>query len=201
MTFTLKPLPYVYTALEPFLDETTMKIHHDKHHQTYVDKLNAALINHPDLQKRTVEELLKQLNTLPESARQGTRNFGGGVWNHDFYWSIMKKGVTPQGELLKAIEKKWGTLNAFKEAFSTTAASLFGSGWTWLVLEHGELQIVNTSNQDCPLSSGAQPLLTLDVWEHAYYLKFQNRRADFIKEWWSVVNWDAAEQQFKKNST
>jgi superoxide dismutase, Fe-Mn family len=198
MTITLAPLSYAYDTLEPFIDEQTMRIHHDKHHQTYVDKLNATLENFPDLQKMKVEDLLKKLTALPEGARKGVQNFGGGAGNHDFFWNIMKKDVKPTGEIIKAIEKTWGSLDKFKEAFTSSAVGLFGSGWTWLVLDKGELRIVNTQNQDCPLSVGQKPLLVIDVWEHAYYLTYQNRRADYIAAWWNVVHWQKVDEHFLK---
>ncbi len=199
--FTLKPLPYDYDALEPFIDKETMILHHDKHHQAYVDKLNAALEGHEELKKKQVAELLKDLNAIPENIRTAVKNQGGGVWNHDFFWSIMKKGTSPKGEILEEINKKFGSVEKFYEEFSKAAVNLFGSGWAWLVTENRELKIITTSNQDCPLSAGQIPLLTIDVWEHAYYLKYRNRRADYVKAFFNVINWDKVNELFVKTRT
>jgi Fe-Mn family superoxide dismutase len=190
MTFTLIPLPYAYNALEPFINEQTMRIHHGNHHQTYVDKLNAALKDNPDLLRKTPEELVKGLKSLPLPVQAPVRNFGGGVANHTFFWDVMKKDVGLKGEIAIAIEKQYGSFDAFKQEFSDMAAKLFGSGWTWLVMNQGKLEIVNTQNQDSPTADGKIPLLVIDVWEHAYYLQYQYKRVEFIKAWWNVVNWE-----------
>ena len=200
MSFELPPLPYGYDALEPYIDAQTMQIHHDKHHQAYTDKLNAALEKYPDLQSKSVEELLKDLDSVPEEIRPAVRNHGGGYFNHSLFWLMMKKGGggEPEGDLAEAIRGEFGSFAAFKEQFSTAAATVFGSGWAWLVMDKsGELAIVTTPNQDSPVSTGQRPLLALDVWEHAYYLKYQNRRPEYIENWWQVVNWDQVEENFK----
>src|SRR3990172_5052241 len=196
MAFELPPLPYGYDALEPYIDAETMQIHHDKHHQAYTDKLNAALEKYPDLQSKSVEELLKDLDSVPEEIRPAVRNHGGGYFNHSLFWLMMKKGGggEPEGDLAEAIRGEFGSFAAFKEQFSTAAPTVFGSGWAWLVMDKsGELAIVTTPNQDSPVSTGQRPLLALDVWEHAYYLKYQNRRPGYIENWWQVVNWDKVE--------
>ncbi|MBS3165230.1 superoxide dismutase [Candidatus Woesearchaeota archaeon] len=193
----LPALPYPYDALEPYIDEQTMRIHHDKHHQTYVDKLNAALASHKELQGKPVESLLKDLEKIPADIKGAVRNHGGGHANHTLFWSTLKKGApAPKGALSEAIAKKWGSFDKFKEAFSTAAGTLFGSGWAWLVLSGGQLDIVQTGNQDSPLSQGKTPLLGLDVWEHAYYLKYQNRRPEYVAAFWNVVDWSAVEKRF-----
>ncbi|OGC44835.1 superoxide dismutase [candidate division WWE3 bacterium RBG_19FT_COMBO_53_11] len=200
MSFELPPLPYGYDALEPYIDAQTMQIHHDKHHQAYTDKLNAALEKYPDLQSKSVEELLKDLDSVPEEIRSAVRNHGGGYFNHSLFWLMMKKGGggEPEGDLAEAIRGEFDSFAAFKEKFSTAAATVFGSGWAWLVMDKsGELAIVTTPNQDSPVSTGQRPLLALDVWEHAYYLKYQNRRPEYIENWWQVVNWDQVEENFK----
>jgi Fe-Mn family superoxide dismutase len=196
MPHTLPALPYAYDALEPHFDAQTMTIHHTKHHQTYVDKLNAALEGQPDLQKKTVEELLMSLNAVPENIRTPVRNHGGGHFNHSFWWPMLKKDVAANGDIVKAIESKFSSLDKFRELFSTAAANLFGSGWAWLVVSGGQLEIVGTPNQDNPLSQGKKPVLGVDVWEHAYYLKYQNRRPDYLKAFWNVVNWDKVNEYF-----
>lgn len=195
----LMKLPYEYDALEPYLDALTMQIHHGKHHATYVQKLNDALGKHPDLFSKSIEELLKNINAIPEDIRQAVRNFGGGVANHNFYWLSMKPdaGGEPGGSLADAIAAKFIDFTKFRELFSNSAAALFGSGWTWLVLRDGELKIENTPNQDSPLSTGAVPLLTIDVWEHAYYILYNNRRADYINNWWNVVDWGEVSRRFE----
>lgn len=198
MSFELKSLPYAYNSLEPFIDETTMKIHHDKHHQTYTDKLNEALKDYPDLQKKKAEELLKNLNSVPEKIRQAVINHGGGYVNHNFFWEILKKDVKLSGEVEKAIIKKFGSFDKFKEEFSKSAVGLFGSGWCWLVTNKGELEIITTPNQNSPLSIGKIPLLTIDVWEHSYYLKYQNKRADYVSAFWNVVNWNKVNENYKE---
>jgi Fe-Mn family superoxide dismutase len=198
MPYTLKPFTYAKDSLEPFMDSRTVEIHHDKHHQTYVDKLNAAVEKHPELFKKSPEELLKDLNAVPDDIRVAVKNMGGGVVNHDFFWSILKKDVKPSGLVIEAINKQWGSLDAFKKAFGDAAAGVFGSGWTWLVSNNGKLEIMTTSNQDSPLSVGKVPLLTIDVWEHAYYLKYMNKRVDFISAFWNIVDWEKVDEHFSK---
>jgi Fe-Mn family superoxide dismutase len=196
--FTLPPLPYAFDALEPHIDARTMQIHHDKHHAAYVANLNKAVADFPDLGKKPVEDLLKDLNAVPEKVRTAVRNQGGGHCNHSMFWQMMKKngGGKPSGELSKAIDKKFGSFDAFKSQFAKAAAGQFGSGWAWLVSEGGDLKIESTPNQDSPISEGKQPLLGLDVWEHAYYLKYQNRRPDYIAAWFNVINWDDVSRRF-----
>jgi len=196
MPHTLPALPYPYDALEPHFDAQTMTIHHTKHHQTYVDKLNAALSGHPDLEKKSVEELLSNLNAVPENIRTAVRNHGGGHQNHSFWWPMLKKDVAAKGDIIMAIEGKFGNLDKFKEQFSTAAANLFGSGWAWLVVSGGQIEIMATPNQDNPLSQGKKPVLGIDVWEHAYYLKYQNRRPDYIKAFFNVINWEKVNEYY-----
>ncbi len=201
MKHTLPELPYALNALEPHIDAKTMEIHYGKHHQGYVDKLNAALEGHADLQELNVEELLSDLDRVPEDIRTAVRNNGGGHANHSLFWKMMKPGGggEPQGELKEAIDRKFGDLSKFQEAFTNAAATLFGSGWAWLIVnKEGELEIIQTPNQDSPLSRGLRPVLGLDVWEHAYYLHYQNRRPEYITAWWNVVNWDNAEDNYRK---
>lgn len=192
MSFQLNPLPYTYDALEPFIDTLTMQIHHDKHHQAYVTNLNTALEKHPELVGKSLEALLGDLNAVPEDIRTTVRNHGGGTWNHSLFWQIMapKSGGEPKGELAKALGASFGGFVSFKTEFEKAAMGRFGSGWAWLVGKGTRLSIVSTANQDTPLSEGLKPLLALDVWEHAYYLKYQNRRAEYVSNWWNVVNWD-----------
>ena len=190
MTFTLPSLPYAYDALEPYIDEQTMKIHHMKHHQAYIDKLNAALENAPRLQKKKVEDLIKDLNKLPDTIKTAVRNHGGGHVNHSFFWKILAKDVEPKGEILEAINEKFISLDKFKEQFKEACLTLFGSGWVWLaVSKAGELEIIKSPNQDNPLSDGKIPVLGIDVWEHAYYLKYQNKRADYVNAFFNVIDW------------
>lgn len=199
--FVLPPLPYAYDALEPHLDAQTMELHHAKHHRTYVTNLNNALKDHPDLLAKPVEQLLRDLASLPATVRTGVRNQGGGHYNHLLFWTCMKPkgGGDPTGKLADAITKKFGSVAAFKEQFSTAATKHFGSGWAWLVKDKDTaLSIVTSANQDSPVSDGFIPLLGVDVWEHAYYLKFQNRRAEFVAAWWNVVNWDAVNMGFER---
>jgi superoxide dismutase, Fe-Mn family len=198
--FTLPPLPYDYEALEPYIDAQTMHIHHDKHHAAYVANLNKAVADFPDLGKKTVEDLLKDLNSVPEKIHTAVRNNGGGHYNHSLFWQMMKKdgGGGPAGELAKAIDTSFGSFSAFKENFTKTALGQFGSGWAWLVLDGSALKIEHIPNQDTPLIVGHSPLLGLDVWEHAYYLKYQNKRADYIAAWFNVVNWDFASGRYAK---
>ncbi|BBM69117.1 superoxide dismutase [Rhodothermus marinus] len=201
MAFTLPPLPYPYDALEPYVDAQTMEIHYTKHHQGYVNNLNKALEGYPELQNKSIEELLRGINEIPEAIRTAVRNNGGGHANHSLFWTIMKPngGGEPTGELAEAIKATFGSFEAFKEKFSATAAGHFGSGWAWLVVdENGKLQVYSTPNQDSPYMQGHTPILGLDVWEHAYYLKYQNRRAEYIQNWWNVVNWDQVAQYYKE---
>jgi Fe-Mn family superoxide dismutase len=198
--FELPPLPYDYAALEPHIDKKTMTIHHDKHHAGYVRKLNAALADHPDLKKRSVEDLVAKLGTLPKAVQKGVRNAGGGHANHTLFWDVMGpgKGGEPTGSLAKAIDSSFGGFSKLQETFSKKSGSVFGSGWGWLVVDSGKLSIVTTPNQDNPLTMGRTPILGIDVWEHAYYLNYQNRRADYIKNWWNVVNWPNVAKRFEK---
>lgn len=192
MPHELPPLPYGYDGLEPHIDGRTMEIHHTKHHQGYVNNLNAALEKHPELEKKSVEDLLKDLNSIPEDIRTAVRNNGGGHVNHSMFWPTMSPdgGGEPEGELADAIISTFGSFSDFKDQFSKAAAGRFGSGWAWLCLDRGgKLTITSTPNQDNPMSDGLRPVVGLDVWEHAYYLKYQNRRAEYISAWWNVVNW------------
>jgi len=200
--FTLPPLPYPFDALEPYIDAKTMEIHHDKHHGTYVTNLNKAVAEAPELKGKSVQELLKDLNAVPEKVRTAVRNSGGGHFNHSLFWQMMKKGGggEPSGELAKAIDKAFGSFSGFKEKLSDTATKVFGSGWGWLVLDGKDLKIQPTPNQDSPISQGMKPLLGIDVWEHAYYLKYQNKRADYIKAWFNVINWDFVAEQHAKGA-
>jgi Fe-Mn family superoxide dismutase len=191
--YTLPPLPYAFDALEPHIDARTMEIHHDRHHQAYITNLNTALKDQPQLQGKPVEELLKGLGTLPEAIRTAVRNNGGGHYNHTLFWEMMKPngGGQPPGAVAQAITKDLGGFAAFQDAFTKAAMGRFGSGWAWLVLgKDGKLAVVSTANQDNPISEGHVPLLGIDVWEHAYYLKYQNRRADYVAAWWNTINWD-----------
>ena len=200
MSFELPPLPYAYDALEPHIDQATMKIHHDLHHGGYVSKLNAALDGHGDLQSKTIEAILSNLGAVPEGIRGAVRNNGGGHYNHSIFWSTLSAhgGGEPKGALGDAIKAAFGSFEAFKEAFSNAAATRFGSGWAWLVKDgNGKLSVTSTPNQDNPISDGLTPLLGLEVWEHAYYLKYQNRRPEYIGAFWNVVNWDAVASRFE----
>lgn len=203
MAYTLPALPYAYDALEPHFDAMTMEIHHSKHHQAYVNNSNAALEKLPEWADKSAEELIANLDKLPEEVRTPLRNNAGGHANHSLFWQILKTGTTLQGALKAAIERDFGSVEAFQAEFEKAAASRFGSGWAWLVYEEGKLKVVSTANQDSPLMgkavSGASgyPIIGLDVWEHAYYLKFQNRRPDYIKAFWQVVNWDEAGKRFE----
>jgi len=193
MAFELPKLPYAVDALEPYIDAQTMTIHHDKHHQAYITNLNAAVEKHPELAGKSLEDLLSDLNAVPEDIRMAVRNHGGGTWNHNVFWEIMgpKVGGTPSGELTRALEKAFGSFDAFKSEFEKAAVGRFGSGWAWLVRKGDGLAVVSTANQDTPLSEGLTPILAIDVWEHAYYLKYQNRRPEYVSNWWNVVNWEA----------
>ena len=197
MAYTLPKIEYAYDALEPFIDARTMEIHHTKHHQTYVDKLNAAVKGHAELEKLPVEQLVRDLNQVPENIRTAVRNHGGGHANHSFFWPTLKKGGAPTGPAVDAITKRFGSFEKFKEEFSNAAALLFGSGWTWVVMNKGQLEIVATPNQDSPLSQGKTPILGIDVWEHAYYLKYQNRRPEYISAFFNVINWDKVNEHYK----
>jgi Fe-Mn family superoxide dismutase len=202
MAYELAPLPYDYAALEPFMDAQTVKIHHDKHHQAYVNNLNAVLANHPDLAAKPVDDLLRDLTKVPEEIRTGVRNQGGGHANHTIFWSLMGPvgsegiGGAPTGAIASQIDADFGDFEAFKKAFNETAAKQFGSGWGWLVFQAGKLKVLSTLNHDTPLSQGLYPILLNDVWEHAYYLKYQNRRPDFLAAWWNLVNWKEVNRRF-----
>lgn len=199
--FELPKLSYSHNALGPHIDTRTMEIHHSKHHATYVAKLNEALKKVPELQNKTIEELLTSLNTIPESIRAAVKNHGGGHFNHSVFWSILKPngGGEPTGELAKIVVCDFGDFAKFREMFTKAAVGLFGSGWVWLVADDsGKLFITTTPNQENPISQGLKPLLTLDVWEHAYYLKFQNRRAEYVEAWWNVINWDEVAERLNK---
>jgi len=199
MPFTLPALPYKYDALEPNIDARTMEIHHTKHHQAYVNNLNAAIEKAPELQGKSLDELMRGINGVPESVRTAVRNNGGGHWNHSMFWELMgpNKGGEPTGTLADAIKKSFGDFTKFKEQFAAAGAGRFGSGWAWLVNDGGTLSITSTPNQDNPLMDGKNAILGLDVWEHAYYLKYQNRRPDYIAAWWNTVNWDAVASRFR----
>ena len=197
--YTLPPLPYDYGALEPHIDARTMEIHHGKHHQAYINNLNAALKDHPDHQGKPIEQLIANLDALPEGIRTAVRNNGGGHANHSLFWQIMKPqgGGEPTGSLAQAITGELGGFAAFKEAFTKAATTRFGSGWAWLVAgKDGKLAVTSTPNQDSPIMEGQTPLLGLDVWEHAYYLNYQNRRPDYITAWWNTVNWDEVARRY-----
>ena len=196
MIHTLPELPYAYDALEPYFDVKTMEIHHAKHHQTYIDKLNAAIRGNAALEKFSVAQLVGNLNEIPENIRTAVRNPGGGHVNHSFFWPTLKKDVAAKGPVIDAIAVEFGSFEEFKEVFSNKATLLFGSGWAWLVASAGKLSIVTTANQDSPLSNGQTPLLGLDVWEHAYYLRYQNRRADYISAFFHVINWEKVNEHF-----
>jgi len=198
MTFTLPPLPYDFAALEPHIDAKTMEIHHDKHHATYVTNLNAAIEKAPELAGKSLDDLMKNINTVPESVRTAVRNNGGGHWNHSLFWQQMgpNAGGEPTGALGEAINKAFGDFATFKTQFAAAGVGRFGSGWAWLVNDGGALSIVSTPNQDNPLMEGKHAVLGLDVWEHAYYLKYQNKRPDYISAWWNVVNWAEVAKRF-----
>ncbi len=199
MAFELPKLPYAVDALEPYIDAQTMTLHHDKHHQTYVTNLNGAIEKHPELADKSLEDLLMDLNAVPEDIRMVVRNHGGGTWNHSMFWDIMgpNAGGAPSGELAQAVDSAFGSFDSFKADFEKAANGRVGSGWAWLVKKGSGLAIVSTANQDNPLSDGMTPILGIDVWEHAYYLKYQNRRAEYVTNWWNVVNWDAVAARFK----
>ena len=198
MTHELPPLPYEYDSLEPWIDKETMVIHHDKHHKTYVDNLNRALIEHKEFHDKKVEWLLQNLSKIPEAIRTQVKNHGGGHWNHSFFWHCLKKNTKPSGEILRAIVRDFGGYEGFMTKFKQSAISQFGSGWAWLVLnpENKKLEIMQTHDQESPITTGKVPLLVVDVWEHAYYLKYQNRRADYVDAFANVINWEQAERNY-----
>jgi Fe-Mn family superoxide dismutase len=198
--FTLPPLLYPLDALEPHIDSRTMEIHHDKHHAAYVANLNKAVADSPDLGKKSVEDLLKDLNSMPEKIRMAIRNQGGGHYNHSLFWQMMKKngGGEPKGQLASALDNSFGSYSGFRDKFTESATKVFGSGWAWLIMDGKELKIESAPNQDSPISQGKEPLLGIDVWEHAYYLKYQNRRPEYITAWFNVVNWDFVTERYEK---
>lgn len=199
MAYELPKLPYDFNALEPHIDAKTMEIHHDKHHAAYTSNLNAAVEKHSDLAGKSIEDLLGNLNAVPEDIRGAVRNNGGGYFNHNLFWTVMAPGAggQPQGALATAIDAAFGDFAKFKDTFSKAGATRFGSGWAWLAVQkNGGLAVTSTPNQDSPISDGVTPILGLDVWEHAYYLKYQNRRPDYIENWWNVVNWDEVSRRF-----
>ena len=198
MAFSLPQLPYEYDALEPHIDKETMNIHHTKHHNTYVTNLNAALEGHEDLAGKSLEELLANIESVPESIRTAVRNNGGGHANHSLFWELLSPngGGEPTGELAEAIAAKFGSFESFKEEFAKAATTRFGSGWAWLTVKDGELELYSTPNQDSPLMEGKTPILGLDVWEHAYYLNYQNRRPEYIASFWNIVNWDEVAKRY-----
>jgi superoxide dismutase, Fe-Mn family len=200
MAYTLPPLPYPADALEPYIDKMTMEIHHGRHHKAYVDNVNKALEGHPDLAKLPIEQLLREIKKVPENIRQTVINNGGGHANHSMFWEIMAKGAggKPSGPLADEIKKTFSDFAAFQQQLKQAGVSRFGSGWGWLVLAEGKLQIISTPNQDSPYMNGQIPILGVDVWEHAYYLKYQNKRPDYIDAWWNVVNWNAVADRFSK---
>lgn len=199
MAYQLPELPYPNNALEPHIDEQTMMIHHDRHHNTYVTKLNDAIAGNAELENKSIEALISDLNSVPENIRTAVRNNGGGHANHSLFWQILSPngGGQPQGALAEAIDAELGGFEKFKEDFSAAAANRFGSGWAWLVVNNGKLEIMSTPNQDNPLMEGKTPILGLDVWEHAYYLKYQNKRPDYIAAFWNVVNWDEVAKRYE----
>jgi Fe-Mn family superoxide dismutase len=200
MAFELPKLPYAEDALEPYIDAQTMNIHRTKHHQAYITNLNAALEKHPELANKSLEDLLSDLSAVPEDIRMAVRNHGGGTWNHNMFWEIMapKTSITPSGELMKALEAAFGSFDSFKSEFEKAAVGRFGSGWAWLVRRGDGLAVVSTANQDNPFSDGLTPIMGIDVWEHAYYLKYQNRRPEYVSNWWNVVNWEAVADRYNR---
>lgn len=199
MAFKLPELKYGYDALEPNIDELTMKTHHSKHHQTYIDNLNKALEGHEEFQDMDIEEILKSLEKLPEAIKTAVRNNGGGHYNHSIFWDIMGQNgkKEPSGELLEKINDSFGSLDKFKEELKNAALGRFGSGWAWLVLSGGKLEVVSTLNQDNPISEGKKPIMGIDVWEHAYYLKYMNKRADYVDSWWNTLDWEVIENRYE----
>ncbi len=200
MAHEVPALTYDYGALEPHIDEATMKLHHDKHHQTYVTNLNAAIEKHPELSQHSAEDLLKNLETLPDDVKGAIRNNGGGHVNHTMFWTIMGPGGggEPTGAIAEQISKDFGSFGEFKKLFNETTAKQFGSGWGWLIFDGGKLKVITTANQDNPLSQGKLPILGNDVWEHAYYLKYNNRRPDYLAAWWNTVNWEEVNKRFEQ---
>ncbi len=200
MAHSVPPLPYAYNALEPHIDEQTMQIHHDKHHAAYVTNLNAALEKEPSLQNKSIEELISSIDSVPEGIRTAVRNNGGGHANHTMFWEIMgpNGGGQPTGAIADAITKTFGSFDSLKEEFNKAATTRFGSGWAWLVVNGGKLEVTSTPNQDNPMMEGKTALFGLDVWEHAYYLKYQNRRPEYISAWWNTINWDAVNERYSK---
>jgi superoxide dismutase, Fe-Mn family len=198
VAFTVPPLPYPNDALEPYIDARTMEIHHDKHHGAYVTNLNKALEGHPDLQAKTIDDIMKNLDSVPENIRTAVRNNGGGHWNHSLFWLLMKKGGggEPKGDLAAAINASFGSFAGFKEKFKAAGLGRFGSGWAWLLVKDGKLAIDSTANQDTQYIAGGKAVIGIDVWEHAYYLKYQNVRGDYIDAWWNVVNWEKAAELY-----
>lgn len=198
MAYQLPPLPYANDALEPHIDARTMEIHHDRHHNGYVTKVNAALEGHANLASKSIEDLLRDINSVPGDIQTAVRNNGGGHANHSLFWSVMSPdgGGEPGGDLGNAINAKFGSFSDFKDQFKSAATGRFGSGWAWLVVNNGELEITSTPNQDSPYMDGKTPILGIDVWEHAYYLNYQNKRGDYIDAWWNVVNWDAVAENY-----
>lgn len=198
MAYELNPLPYDYDSLEPYIDKETMEIHHNKHHQTYVNKLNDAIKKHPELEEKSVKELLENIDSVPKDIKQAVINHGGGAYNHNFFFSILKKDVRAKGKVIDEIKKTFGSYDEFKKQFSEAAITLFGSGWAWIVLDKNKLKIVKTKNQDSPISSRLIPILGIDVWEHAYYLKYQNKRPDYIEAFFHVINWEQVEKNYQE---
>jgi superoxide dismutase, Fe-Mn family len=197
--YTLPPLPYDFAAIEPYIDAKTMEIHHDKHHAAYVTNLNNALKDYPELQGKPIEKLIADMNAIPEAIRTAVRNNGGGHANHSLFWTLLKPGGgsgEPSGTIAKAIESELGGFTAFKEAFTKAATTRFGSGWAWLIVKDGKLAVTSLPNQDSPYMEGSTPILGLDVWEHAYYLKYQNRRPEYIGAFWNIIDWDAVEKLY-----
>jgi Fe-Mn family superoxide dismutase len=203
MAYTLPPLPYPNDALEPYIDAKTMEIHHDRHHKAYVDNLNKALEGHPALGNKPIDQLMRDINQVPENIRQAVINNGGGHANHSLFWVIMGKnaGGKPSGPLAEDINKTFGDFAKFQAQLKQAGASRFGSGWAWLVLANGKLEVISTANQDSPFMKGQFPIVGIDVWEHAYYLKYQNKRPDYIDAWWNVVNWEAVAKRYSQAKT
>jgi superoxide dismutase, Fe-Mn family len=204
LPFMLPPLPYAYNALEPHIDAETMKFHHDKHHAAYIKKLNEAVNKYPELKQKSVEDLVKNVDTLPEDVRKTIRNNGGGHLNHTMFWEIMspKGGGQPTGAIAEAITKSFGSFSAFQEQFNEAGKNRFGSGWAWLVMDgNRQLKVTSTANQDSPLIEGLFPIMGNDVWEHAYYLKYRNKRDEYLKQWWNVVNWEEINKRYQKATT
>jgi len=196
MKHALPKLDYAYDTLEPYIDAKTMEIHYTKHHQAYIDKLNAALEKYPELLEKPVEELLKNLNNVPEDIRMAVRNHGGGHYNHSIFWKLLKKNVKMSEKINVAIDESFGSFENFKKAFTDAALNRFGSGWAWLVMNKGKLEVLSTANQDTPISDGKIPILGIDVWEHAYYLKYQNKRAEYIENFFHIINWEFVDKLY-----